>query len=240
MDRSFLSSAPLIAASRDWVCIRLATYESAQEAKILENIFVGHSGQLENTVFALLSPDGRTPLTRPGRSPHQFQDGADLANTMRNLALKYPGSASTSTPQTPDVDNLRLALNVAACEHLPLVVSFAATPAKQKQLDQQLAPLAWEADLLGQAIYCKASLEEVRRFPLAAREGYLVVAPEEYGLDGTVCGHFEKVPSKKQLLATLRSYRPAALSPRQHIRQGHQKGVRWQTQVPVTDPAGRY
>ena len=49
MDRSFLSDAAVIASSRKFVCIRLATYESESEAKILKSIFLGRSGDLENT-----------------------------------------------------------------------------------------------------------------------------------------------------------------------------------------------
>ena len=50
MDRSYLSDKDVVEASRDFVCIRLATYENAEEAKILKSIFTGRSGALENTV----------------------------------------------------------------------------------------------------------------------------------------------------------------------------------------------
>lgn len=62
MDRSFLSRPEVVRASRQFVCIRLATYESFEEAQMLRGIFLGGSGQVENTTFALLSPDGKTPL----------------------------------------------------------------------------------------------------------------------------------------------------------------------------------
>ncbi len=58
MDRSFLADADVIAASRMFVCIRPATYEDAGEADFLKKIFVGRSGELDNTVFVLLAPDG--------------------------------------------------------------------------------------------------------------------------------------------------------------------------------------
>ena len=40
MDKSFLSQSEVIAASRKFVCIRLATYENAEEAKFLKSISV--------------------------------------------------------------------------------------------------------------------------------------------------------------------------------------------------------
>ena len=69
MDRSFLSDKGIIRASRKFVCARLATYESKEEAEYLSRIFRGRSGQLENTVFCIMSPDGKDKLVRSGRSP---------------------------------------------------------------------------------------------------------------------------------------------------------------------------
>ena len=66
MDRSFLSSSAVVAASRKFVCIRLATYESRAEAKFMETIFLGKGGALANTVFCILAPDGKKKLVRPG------------------------------------------------------------------------------------------------------------------------------------------------------------------------------
>ena len=238
MDRSFLSQTAVIEASRKLVCIRLATYENAQEAKMLAGIFSGGSGQLENTVFAILAPDGTTPLVRSGRAPHQFRDAADLAETMKILSRDY--KSKTLPSGAPLVENLRLALNVAACDHLPVVVSYAQTRARQSELSQQLGPLAWDSDLQGQAIYCQASPAELRRYRLTDSEGYLVLGPDEFGQSGTLLANFASLPTSVQLSAGLARYQPGHLTAQQHIRQGHKQGVRWETRVPVTDPHGKY
>ena len=79
----------MVKASRDFVCIRPTTYESAEEAKVLESFFSGRSGQLENTVFVMLAPDGKTKLTRSGRSPqHIFGDAERLAEFMDDFARR--------------------------------------------------------------------------------------------------------------------------------------------------------
>lgn len=52
--------------------MRLATYENKEEGAFLESVFTGRSGKLENTVFALLEPDGKTRLSRAGRGPHRI------------------------------------------------------------------------------------------------------------------------------------------------------------------------
>ena len=67
MDRSLWSDPLVIDASRKFVCVRLATYEDAVEGKLLEGIYRGRSGQLENTVFVMLAPDGKTRLSASGR-----------------------------------------------------------------------------------------------------------------------------------------------------------------------------
>ena len=41
MDRSFLSDSAIIEASREFVCVRLATYEDKDEGKFLEATFRG-------------------------------------------------------------------------------------------------------------------------------------------------------------------------------------------------------
>ena len=67
MDRSFLSQPEVITAARKFVCVRLATYESAAEGQFLASICPTGSGELENTVFAILSPDGKQKLARVSR-----------------------------------------------------------------------------------------------------------------------------------------------------------------------------
>jgi hypothetical protein len=55
MDRSFLSSDKLIKATRDFVCIRTATYEDKQEAAFLKWAFVGSTGgELRNFGYCIL------------------------------------------------------------------------------------------------------------------------------------------------------------------------------------------
>ena len=47
MDRSYLSDREIVQAAREFVCVRLATYEDKAEGKFLESIFRGRSGELE-------------------------------------------------------------------------------------------------------------------------------------------------------------------------------------------------
>src|SRR4051794_16153328 len=125
MDRSFLSQPEVVAASRSFVCIRLATYESESEAKLLKSIFIGGSGELENTTFALLDPHGQRLLVRSGRSPDfAFWGSTDtpsreMATTMDQIAAYYKVKGKGPAPDAPLPlnGNPRLALDVAACDN---------------------------------------------------------------------------------------------------------------------------
>ena len=237
MDRSFLSQPEVVAASRNLVCVRLATYEDAEEARFLASVFVGGSGQLENTVFAILSPDGRTPLVRSGRAPHQFYGAPHLAGFLREVASQYP---STAAVEVPRVETVRVALNVAACDHLPLIVNYCADPRRLPAREKELLGLAWSQELQGRAIFCNSSdARELARLCGKApvgQETFLLIRPDEYGMRGSVI--LEGSP--EQLAGRIRTYSANALPPGQHMREGFRQGIRWQTAVPVTDPGGRY
>src|SRR5213593_3144251 len=142
MDRSFLSSASVTEASRRFVCMRLLTYESAEEAKVLTSLFVGRSGNLENTTFALLASDGATKLARAGRSPAAaFRDAQDMASAMDEIVRR--GAADRPAPSAlPLTKTVRLALDVAACDGLPLVVVRGDDAAKRSALIERLAAAA--------------------------------------------------------------------------------------------------
>lgn len=235
MDRSFLSQPEVVQASRKYVCIRLATYENAEEAQILRSIFVGGSGEVENTTFALLAPDGRTLLARPGRSPNfAFRDAPHMARDMHQLAQAY--KPRPSVPSLPGVSDLRLAINVGACDNLPVIAAIATDPGP---LEAQLAPLAWTPQLAGKAVWSVDTPAAAQKLLGGARgkDGFLVIQPGTYGLDGRVLAWVAAGPNAlKQLQQALALHRPAVKNAHDHIREGNRQGVHWQTRIPVTDP----
>ena len=81
MDRSFLSQPEAIEASRNFVCVRLTTYENQAETEFMRNLYRGPNGEIQNTTFTILSPDGKQALIRPERSPRRhFRNAAALAS----------------------------------------------------------------------------------------------------------------------------------------------------------------
>src|SRR5258708_38009543 len=100
MDRSFLSQPEVIAASRQFVCVRLATYEDPLEAKFTQALVRTRSGEVENTAFCLLAPDGKKKLSRSARGTEQgYADAAEMAADMKRVAgLSTPKATPSALP----------------------------------------------------------------------------------------------------------------------------------------------
>jgi hypothetical protein len=244
MDRSYLSRPEVIAASRKFVCIRLTTYEDEAENAFLKTLFVGRSGEVENTTFTLLTPDGKTPLSRVHRSARQvFADSAEMAAAMNRVAAKYADrpAVTAAGPTLPTVRTVRLALNVAAGDNLPLVVLYAKDAAGAKALAETVRPVAWEDRFLGRFVFAVCTdAKDLKAIEGAAEPGVLVIQPDTFGQKGEVLTRITPDATAKALAdglaAGAEAFRKAEKSFSTHVRQGRSAGVFWDTKLPVSDP----
>ncbi|MDE0736813.1 MAG: hypothetical protein OSB47_13395 [Pirellulaceae bacterium] len=244
MDRSFLSSRDVVAASRKFVCIRLATYESKKEAEFMETIFLGKGGVLANTVFCILAPDGKTKLVRPGRSPQfAFSSTSRMASEMNRLVQQYPLAAKNALrdAQLPTVKKLDVSLNVAACDNRPLVVTVASGQPELDAINQKLLRKAWSEQFAGQFVY-GSTLKKTDLKPLAgAKESsvIMVVEPGAFGVSGKVVAQLDASATEASIQAMLvkaiKDFKPHVKSHRAHIQLGSQLGLEWETAIPETD-----
>src|SRR5947209_13997328 len=148
MDRSFLPQSQVVATSREFVCVRLATYEDPVEAKFTRALVRTGSGELENTAFCLLGPDGKKKLSRSGRgTEHLYADAAAMAADMKRVAGGFEPKAVPGS--LPLVANPRLALDVASADGLPLVVAIGKDLATRQRIVDRLAKLAWADEFIG-------------------------------------------------------------------------------------------
>ncbi|MEM8885864.1 MAG: hypothetical protein AAGD14_17500 [Planctomycetota bacterium] len=230
MDRGSLSDPKVIEASRDFVCARLATYEDAEEAKFLKTLARTRSGELENSVFCILAPDGKTKLTRGGRGPEMVFGHSQerMVATMKEIAARY--KAKKGDPKLPLIKDVRLAVNVAACDGLPLAIV-------RKETDA-LAKLAWQKEFQGQVLWVKADGIEALKIKGASKGApLLVVQPSVFGDAATVLASTQGTDYADTLRAALKKFRAARKgNHRQHVRTGKRQGVHWETEIPVTDP----
>ena len=263
MDRSFLSGKAAIDASREFVCIRLPTYESRAEVNFLKTLYVSTTGEIANTMFALLSPDGKTRLSEADRSPAQVFGGvinrrsgqpgateqnkaaaARMVETMKVLSLAYPGEkgAAGAHRALPYLGDLRMAVNVAACDNQPLLIVYAEKPGEVASLEKALRPIAWSKEVVGRALYVAVSdTAEYIRFIKGEKPaaGYALVAPEPYGRHAmpllTIGGETKLESVRKQLIAALALYNPPPKDFEKHEAEGLKAGIQWKPKTPITD-----
>ena len=244
MDESFLSDEKVIEASRDFVCIRLATYEDDAEAEFLKTIYLGRSGDLENTVFVMLSPDTKTNLCKPGRGPHMAYRTPDrLADAMKIVAAKYETKteAVAASQRLPQLKNVRLGLNVSSCDGLPSVICVGESEEQLTAMRKKLTPLAFSEELAGRFVYSTTTdtkeLKSVKGYE--GKPGFLLVQPGEYGVDGKLIGMLDHDVDSAKLKSAMVEHAKAtskvAKNHREHVSKGNRDGKWWETEIPVTD-----
>ena len=245
MDRSFLSNAQVVEASRDFVCLRLATYEDAKEAEYLRKVY-GRGGDLENTVFAILDPDGNK-LTRASRGP-RYRSPSQMAASMKKLVRDDYRDASKlrwSDPTLPEMKSLDLAMNVASCDSVPMVLAIGTDAKDVERLRKQLLPFAWHEDLAGQFAFATATadsdLRAVTGLPDGDNRGVYVLEPDAFGVVANVSAKVsmeDATMTETDLTKALAKFEPLQKDHRQHVRSGYLMGLKWETAVPVTDRMG--
>jgi hypothetical protein len=267
MDGSFLSTRATVEASRPFVCIRLATYENQDEVDFMKRLYVSYTGEIANTMFALLSPDGKARLSEADRSPAQVFGGvsqrrasqpgaaeqnkaaaARMVESMEVISLAYPGKeGAAGGPQAlPYLGDLRMAVNVAACDNQPLLVVYAEKLGELARLEKALQPIAWSKEIIGRTLYVAVNdAAEYTRYikggkPLA---GYALVAPEPYGRHATpllaIDGETKPESVRQQLIAALALYNPPPKDFEKHEAEGLKAGIQWKPKTPITDRSRR-
>jgi hypothetical protein len=203
--------------------------------KYLEGVFKGRAGTLENTVFAMMTPDGMQHLARPGRSPQMsYRTPVALAAAMKELAAKFPPKGTPSA--VPAMHTFRLSLNTAACDSMPLIVAVGGG-------EMQLSKLAWSAELLGKWAFSPVATEaELKAAGIVAGPGIYAIEPDTFGQKGSILAQWplsaDTATITKGLSEAQKRHNGEGKDARQHISRGTQLGVLWKSLLPNTDPNG--
>ena len=242
MDRSFLSDPGVIRASRDFVCIRTATYEDQQEAKFLQQTLFGGGGDLRNFGFCILAPDGQRKLKQSRRGPNfAYGDAGEMGADLRRIARQYAKGKSSEIQGLPCMKSVRLALNVASCDGLPCLVVYGKDEQQVDQLVQKLDAVIWDDELMGKYIVASTRQRaDLKPIEGAVRSsGILLVAPNPYGTAGrlieTIDSEVAGDDLKQALLKVADRYDRPVKEHGNHVRYGRRNGVEWETEVDVPD-----
>lgn len=253
IDNGWLLKDEVVAASRDFVCIRLTSYESAEEAAFVTKL----QGNPVNTVFAILTPDALPALAMKGlgRGPGElFADPADMVKQMGEVAAKFAGgSAATKAdgqPALPITLDARLGLAVASADLQPLALVIAFDEKTRAALEAKLAVLAWSNDLRGRFTYASADslrglkLDGLDAFKSGAfksdvfKSGVLLIEPDVFGVEGKIVSAIDATDVDKMLSSAMHAasakHVRAAKSREQLKRLALANGIFFETGIPVS------
>ena len=243
MDRSFLSNKQLIKVSRDFVCIRTATYEDKQEAGFLKWAFLrSGGGDLRNFGFCILSPDGKKKLRRSFRGPNFVYASSDaMVADLKLVARQFsPNTTKIESNRTvPQMKSVRLGINVASCDGLPGVVVFGKNRREVDQLNAKLGGVIWNEELAGKFIYASTTnANDLKIVSGATRKtGILVIEPDAYGMKGRLIKAIDVDVSagdlKSDLVRIANTFIRRTKTHGLHVRNGRRSGKTWKTEVPV-------
>jgi hypothetical protein len=237
MDRSFLSDQDVVAASREFVCARLITFEDTSEAALMKRLIGGRS--LVNTAFTIMDPAGKKPLVRAGRSTKRaFKDPAAMVRSMKKIAADYSAKNQVSHQGLPLLEDVRIALNVTQCDGQQLVI-IRGDDRATKKVKEQLCELSWSDDLIGKFLYAVADegtdWSVIKGADKAPAKGVLVVQSDTYGLTGKVVGSVKLDAGIKNLRSMLSksasAHDPKPVDTSRLRRAGIRKGIKWETEI---------
>ena len=198
------SNPTVIEISRKFVCVRIDSYESEANQKLVRSHL---NGRFANTAFCVLAPDGETRLTGSGRSPSQlYPRTEDFVSKLESILTKYPEKEQAAVPPLPDFNSFKLALNIASADQR--VLMLIAGPADQLgKTEKRLRPLVWNADVQGRFHIDLETDAASWQKPLALSEdassGIYVIQPGTYGLEGAVLERLDLSTKPKAILAAL-------------------------------------
>jgi hypothetical protein len=102
--------------------------------------------------------------------------------------------------------------------------------------------LAWQTEFIGRFVFAACeSTRDVEKFVTVRPDSALIaIEPDEFGLGGKLLAQCSGLPSTDTLTQVLRDTMARASSRSKsfhnHVREGHQLGLVWETKIPVTDP----
>ena len=232
------SNPEVIELSRKFVCVRIDSYESAENQEIVRSYL---DGRFENTAFCVLAPDGETRLTRSGRGPkHVFRTTDALLAELQSILAKTKAQGDRQAAPLPDFHSFKLALNIASADQRVLVL-IAAPEAQLGATEKGLRSLAWNPKVEGRFHFDLAS-DGSWKEPLGqeaeAKPGIYVISPGAFGLDGKVLNHLELDSEPETILEALARANAtyAATTTKKlysdHVAKGRAQGIRIEMAVP--------
>ena len=228
------SDPDVIKASRKFICVRIDSYESEENQKIVRSHL---GGRFENTAFCVIAPDGKERLTRSGRGPqHISRDFDDIAA----IADRYKSRGDILNSHIPDFNSFALALNVSSADQKILLL-IAGDEDEIVAAGKRIRSVVWNKNVMGRFNYDFESDSSSWTGPLSSKSkgsGFHLIRPGEFGLEGKIVMSLSLNVSNSNLLkAMVVANRDYAKSTKKkiyssHVVEGRRQGKRIEMAVP--------
>lgn len=238
-----------IATTRDFVCVRIETYEGSESEKLVRNVL---NGRYANTSFCIFDPTGERRLSNSGRSPSSLTrrgrggDAAVIA-AMQRIANRANPKKDAGPALLPDANTFRQALNVASADQRLLLVVTTEDEKQREVLATNLRKVLAAEDLVGKfhvdQIEDQADSEGESKWREALGvkgkpQDLLIVRPGEFGLKGEVMQGLDAKASvttiKKAVVDCNETF--AASEKRKshgkHVSKGLRNNVQFENEIP--------
>ena len=228
------SDPDVIKASRKFICVRIDSYESEENQKIVRSHL---GGRFENTAFCVIAPDGEERLTRSGRGPqHISRDFDDIVA----IADRYKSRGDILNSHIPDFNSFALALNVSSADQKILLL-IAGDEDEIVEAGKRIRSVVWNKNVMGRFNYDFESDSSSWTGPLSSKSkgsGFHLIRPGEFGLEGKIVMSLSLNASNSNLLkAMVVANRDYAKSTKKkvyssHVVEGRRQGKRIEMAVP--------
>lgn len=197
------------------------------------------NGRFENSVFCLLSPDGRDWLTRSGRGPEMVFGPQTAAAELKRIARRYPLRVHSTDAVVQDFHSFRQALNVASADQRVLVLA-SGPEADLERLRTSLRPVASDKQVLGRFHFDFDESEDWTKVIDGEQSGrgIVMIHPGEFGLKGTVIRQLPLAAENAEIVQALADANAKFASTtekkvyRDHVKKGNRLGIYFEGAVP--------
>lgn len=245
------STKEFIEASRDFVCVRLETFENKAHEELVRKIL---HGRFANTSFCILAPDGETQLTGSARGPHSIlgakgrgpnaEHGSteDVIAAMAEFTEEYPTKGEADEMVLQDFHSFRQALNVASGDQR-LLLFVAASPGDLEKSKDTLKPVFAHEDIIGRfhLDFGSAATDASWTESVSdtwAKSGYFIIQADQFGQKGKAVAQLPLAADKSALAKALlaANERFAATEERKdyadHVAAGRREDIFFENEIP--------
>jgi len=246
------SQKEFVEASRDFVCVRLESFENKEYHDMVRSFL---NGRFANTAFCILAPDGKERLTRAGRGPshglssrgpgpgaEKEESNAEIIEAMEDIAKSYRPRGKEDELTLQDFHTFRQALNVASGDQR-LLLFVAASAGDQEKIADTLKPVFADEAVIGRYHLDFANAATDAEWAdvvdgVKGKSGLVIIRSGQFGLKGKVMDQLPLSATGVEIKAALSEANAEFAKEEvrkvygEHVSQGRRTGVTFENEMP--------